>query len=214
MCAPLHSALNLFSTKKNRFLEFFLYHFGRILTYSMLGMICGLMGRLLDFATLPGFISLIAGVFLILSFFNYHPLKKIIIKTNPSLKFKQVLQSSLSKNKLLLMPILGAMNAFIPCGFLALALVSAAGSSSLINGFLIMFSFGLGTIPALFLPLIINTKLNFSFQGLSNKLALLMGVLFLIQGGILISSQKNYPETLLHCFYIESTNDLRNKNNE
>lgn len=205
MCSPLHNALRLFDKKQNRFVQFFLFHFGRILTYSMLGMLCGLMGRALDFATLPGLISLIAGVILILNYFNYNPLKPLITKLSSTLHFDTLLNSSLSKHKLLLMPILGALNAFVPCGFLAVGLVSAAGSASMVDGFLIMLSFGLGTVSALLIPFIISTKINFSFQDISNKLALVIGLLFVIQGSILISSEKSYTETLVNCFYTDSS---------
>ncbi|PCJ21332.1 MAG: hypothetical protein COB02_01735 [Candidatus Cloacimonadota bacterium] len=211
MCSPLHKGLNLFTKKKNRFLEFFLFHFGRILTYSMLGMFCGLMGRTLDFATIPGFISLIAGTLLILSFFKFNPIQPLLNKINLSLQFNTILQSNLKKHRAFLMPILGALNAFIPCGFLAIGLISASGSASLVDGFFIMLAFGLGTLPALFLPFFIHKKLKFSFEGISNKLALVMGVLFIIQGSILVTSDKNYTKTLIHCFYIEkqdNTNSL------
>ncbi|MCO4783018.1 MAG: sulfite exporter TauE/SafE family protein [Candidatus Cloacimonetes bacterium] len=209
MCSPLHHALRLFDKKQNRFVQFFLFHLGRVLTYAMLGMMCGLMGRALDFATFPGVISLLAGVVLILDFFHYNPLKNLFTKLSSTSLFEILMKSSLSSNKMILMPILGALNAFIPCGFLAMGLVTAAGSSSMVDGFLIMLSFGLGTVFALLLPFIISTKINFSFQGFSNKLALIIGILFVIQGIALISSDKNYTETLVHCFYTEGTSNSK-----
>lgn len=209
MCSPLHGALRLFDKRQNRFIQFTLFHFGRILTYSMLGMLCGLMGRALNFATFPGVISLVAGIALIFNYFNIKPFNPLISKLGSIVHFETLIKSSLSKNRYLLLPILGALNAFIPCGFLAVGLVSAAGSASMTDGFLIMLAFGLGTISALLIPFIINTKINISFQGISNKLALLMGILFVIQGSVLISSDKNYTETLVHCFYTEPANNSK-----
>ena len=40
---------------------------------------------------------------------------------------------------------------FLPCGFLYAIALAAAGRGSVVEGGLIMLSFGLGTLPALFL---------------------------------------------------------------
>jgi len=60
------------------------------------------------------------------------------------------LQASLSKSELPAAPwILGTLNALLPCGLVYVALAMGLATSSPIESMFLMFSFGLGTSPAL-----------------------------------------------------------------
>jgi len=163
MCGGLVAALSLSETGKQGGVVFqLLYNVGRILTYSCIGWLVGWLGSAFAYAnTLAGltrglligsdlFVIVLglgsAGIF---SFLNYNvmqlefpgPVQKI---TRQVVKLKK-LPPALSA-----LP-LGLIMGFLPCGFLYAMIIAAGQSANAANGALMMFSFGLGTLPALFL---------------------------------------------------------------
>lgn len=129
-----------------------LYHLGRITTYILLGLVIGLLSMAL-WGVLQFYLSLIAGVILILAAFSFLPWEKQIWKL-PGLRqlgewipkaYGRFLQSPSR-----LAPLAGGMvNGLLPCGLVYLALSTALATGDIQLGAAIMFYFGLGTIPAL-----------------------------------------------------------------
>ena len=156
MCGPLVMALPL-SNKTNlqKWGSLFLYHFGKISSYSLLGVLLGLFGSQLPLYGVQENLSIVMGsimvlyvvyVFIIKSkkttggkvFFNF--LYTPIVKKLADL-FKQRNNSSYY--------LIGILNGLLPCGMVYLALTSALATQDVIQGGLLMAFFGLGTIPAL-----------------------------------------------------------------
>ncbi len=132
-----------------------LYNFGRITTYSLMGLLFGAIGETLSVnQSLRGFqggLQFFAGVIMIWMALdlggwipslsgNYFPGYRSFKKLTGSL-----LQRLNTKNIFLLGLVLG----FIPCGLVYAAGAKAASSQGAFTGMLIMFVFGLGTLPAL-----------------------------------------------------------------
>jgi len=152
MCGPLLWSLPIERKTRVRLLaKQVVYHIGRILTYSLLGLLVGLLGSENLFKGVSQYISLFSGVFLLLL-------------GSVSLLAKYVPQIALQQHRLLL-PFLntigywlnrpgghfmvGLLNGFLPCGMVYMALAFAINTGSALTGARFMMFFGLGTLPLL-----------------------------------------------------------------
>ena len=163
MCGGLVAALSLSETGKQGGVIFqLLYNIGRITTYTGIGWLVGWLGSafayantlaLLTRALLIGsdiFVIVLglgsAGAFTFLKINVMQlefpgPVQKI---TGIVIKLKKLPPA------LAALP-LGLIMGFLPCGFLYAVIIAAGQSAGAQNGALMMLSFGLGTLPALFL---------------------------------------------------------------
>ncbi len=161
MCGGLVAALSLSETGKQGGVFFqLLYNIGRITTYSSIGWLVGWLGSAFAYAnTLAGltrtlligsdlFVIVLglgsAGLFTKLNVMQLEfpgPVKRI---TGLVTKLKKLPPA------LAAVP-LGLIMGFLPCGFLYAMIIAAGQSAGATNGAIMMLSFGLGTLPALFL---------------------------------------------------------------
>lgn len=155
MCGPIAFILPVGKRSKlGKIMGLLAYNFGRIITYTFLGMLIGLFGEGLRFAGVSQTISIVLGVGLLL----YVLLSKKFIKLNfyqrYFFKFNNVIKAKLSgmlkKQSNGALFITGLLNGLIPCGVVFIALQAALLQSSLANSMLFMLVFGLGTIPMMF----------------------------------------------------------------
>ena len=66
MCGPIAFMLPVSrDNAAKKFLQIFLYHFGRILAYSLIGLVFGLLGRSLNLFGLQQYLSIGAGLLMI-----------------------------------------------------------------------------------------------------------------------------------------------------
>lgn len=164
MCGGIICTLSYSCQRKpnQTWLPFFyqlFYSFGRITTYSVLGVVSGLAGYAI--AERMGtqsavWIRYASSVFVILSGLYISgwwqwiaPLEragKIIWRPVSGLTKYFLPVSSLHQAWLL-----GALWGLLPCGMVYSALLFSLGGQSVLNSALIMFAFGLGTLPALLL---------------------------------------------------------------
>lgn len=155
MCGAIAFSLpthNLVGSKK--LIGISLYNIGRVLTYTLLGVLFGLVGRQLVVSGFQQWFSIIAGVFILLVLLQsmvrtpilHLPGFGIVNKWIQQLISRFLLQSSLY-SKLLL----GMANGLLPCGLIYLALTGAVAAGTVQGAALFMTFFGLGTIPAMFL---------------------------------------------------------------
>lgn len=133
------------------------YHAGRILTYSVLGVLAGIAGAMLGLVgRLAGFshiLGLVVGGLMIvagISLFGLIPANVLQGKLLriPSSFFRRVarlLSAPGPKNRFLLGLALG----FLPCGLIYAALLKAMSAGSAVAGAFSMLAFGLGTSLAL-----------------------------------------------------------------
>jgi sulfite exporter TauE/SafE len=93
---------------------------------------------------------------------------------------------------------LGVLNGAIPCGFVYFFGIAAASSSSAMNGALVMFVFGISTIPALFLfgffsSYLQNQKTKKIMTIVSSLLIVVFGFWTILKGMMLL----NNPNTTM-----------------
>lgn len=143
------------SSKVSKTIAHLLYNFGRITTYTMLGAVFGALGGVVTFSnTANGVLLIIAGVAMILaglSLMGKIKFLTVIEHTFSSSGFyKRSFQSILHSKSNYSFYILGMLNGLLPCGFVYFFAITAAATASPLYGALVMFIFGLSTIPAMF----------------------------------------------------------------
>ena len=149
MCGPLALAVPSFNNKWYLLVaDKLLYNFGRVFTYTFLGLLIGFIGRQLWLYGLQQGISILSGILIILIAFS----RILKINLTNQTRFGNILMPF---NKLLGYAmqhkaghfIIGLLNGFLPCGFVYLALIGALNTPSPISSAQYMFFFGAGTFP-------------------------------------------------------------------
>jgi len=149
MCGPLALARPGHSILAN-----LIYNLGRVMTYSIMGIVVGLFGEGFAFAGWQQGLSIGLGVimFFVILFTRYRHFDLPV--TGKILRFWSFIKSQLSllvKARSLYASLgIGLLNGFLPCGLVYVALFSAASLGSLLNSILFMMFFGLGTLPMMF----------------------------------------------------------------
>jgi sulfite exporter TauE/SafE len=191
MCGPIAIALPVpDSSNLSFFTGRILYNLGRVVTYSFLGAILGLLGGRIALAGAQQIVSIILGVVIIIAvllpqkyknFFAQHPLIQKLaqpLKENIGVLFRKGTFSA--------MFLIGILNGFLPCGLVYVALAGAIASGDAISGAAVMILFGLGTVPAMFAATIFGKFINVGIRTKIRKavpvLALLLGVIFILRG--------------------------------
>jgi uncharacterized protein len=124
-----------------------LFHAGRLFGFALLGGVLGLIGKALGinflFSAILGLIASAVMIILGLNLVGVFKKNKITLPSNIFSFFRKVEHTTWA-------PILiGLGTFFLPCGFTQSMQISALSSGSFTLGFLIMFSFALGTLPVL-----------------------------------------------------------------
>ncbi len=180
------------------------YQVGRVISYSTLGLIAGLMGtsfrQLSDNPYIKNIPAFMLGLFFIYWGVSTLLNRKSLIKLPVSLSaylhntLGRFYGKSESSYRSLM---IGLLTALLPCGLLYGVVISLAMFQNPLSGFLGMFSFCLGTIPALFISPTIIQKM---IQPLQRKFPKAMSMT-LISFGLLTISYRIYTsyETAAAC---------------
>ena len=191
MCGPIAFALPL--NRKNNFSKtvgILFYNFGRISTYTILGILLGLFGKGLKLAGILQQVSITIGIIIILSVVIPSLIKKISFTNAYYLKFNNWVKAKLGKylvkksNTSLL--ILGMLNGLLPCGMVWIAMVGSVAYGSLNSGIHFMFFFGIGTFPMMFLLPYFSTSISATIRNKMTRLIpyimIAFGILFILRG--------------------------------
>ncbi len=189
MCGPIALALPQHEGKS--FLNIssaLLYNIGRVITYSIIGVLFGILGKGIYMGGLQQGVSIATGIIIIL--FVAFPFLV------PS-KFKQfsVLQIPMMRNafsnafkmkSMFAYIALGLINGLLPCGFVYMALSAAMLTGTAWNGSMFMFLFGLGTIPAMLSMSLMGSIINLNFRNKIKKavpaISILVGIILILRG--------------------------------
>ena len=154
MCGPLALALPL--SNNSFFAKFsgaFIYNAGRIVTYSVFGLVFGLIGQTAALFGFQQWLSIGTGALILL--FIIIP-KKYKIQHSTS-KFSNSFFAKLrlelgrlftQKNHSSLF-VIGLLNGLLPCGLIYMAIAGAVVSADPFKSAFFMASFGLGTLPVM-----------------------------------------------------------------
>lgn len=190
MCGPI--AFMLPVSRKNKTQQFFQvlsYQLGRLFTYSLIGLLFGLLGKGFSFFGFQQQISIATGVLMIVSVLIPRLNNYIKISKSISLiisKIKSALGKELKKKGNDTFFTIGFLNGFLPCGLVYMALFGAIATSKALSGSLYMLLFGLGTVPLM--TSIVYAR-SFSTPYLQKKMqkvipyaVVIIGVLFVLRG--------------------------------
>jgi sulfite exporter TauE/SafE len=213
MCGPIAFALPRHpNSTSSLWITRLLYNFGRIFTYSLLGVVIGSIGLQLKLVGLQQSISILAGIsILLITLFKLY-LPKIANQFEPNFwGNKWFGKLFMSKNTGSFF-FIGALNGILPCGFVYVALIASLVTQSALFGALFMFLFGLGTFPMMFAISLLGQVINQKFRQQVNRLtpvfALLFACFFILRGlnlGIpFISPQINNPEQISNVCGVKS----------
>ncbi|MEQ1675200.1 MAG: sulfite exporter TauE/SafE family protein [Chitinophagaceae bacterium] len=191
MCGPLSLALPTHHlSPSQKFFSLLLYQTGRVITYTVIGLVFGLAGRRIYISGYQQWFSigmgiLIAGLAVMyflqkrtvhFAFFNrfYQFVQSLIVK---------LLRSSAGGSGFLL---LGMANGLLPCGMVYIALASTLSFATVSESAGFMAMFGAGTLPTMMLVAYAGQAIKFETRQLLRKavpfVILSMGVLLVLRG--------------------------------
>ncbi|PHN03852.1 sulfite exporter TauE/SafE family protein [Flavilitoribacter nigricans] len=152
MCAPIALSLPYpEDTRWGRLKSILLYNLGRLITYSLIGLIFGLLGKGLFLAGWQRVVSIGMGIFLLLvSFSLINPERTLLSNSFLSgayLRLRQQLGKRLQQHGNRSIFWVGLLNGILPCGLVYLAIIGALTAEHVWQGMFYMASFGLGTFP-------------------------------------------------------------------
>ncbi len=191
MCGPIAFVLPVDRTNNyKKFGQIFLYHFGRLLAYGIIGLVFGLLGKGLYVFGMQQRLSIFIGLLMIIivlipyKTFNKYNLSKPVYKMVS--KVKNRLGQELKKKSPDTFMTIGFLNGFLPCGLVYMALFGAIAMGSAAEGSLYMMLFGLGTIPlmttAIYFSGLLKGSLRQKVQKLIPVFVVLVGALFILRG--------------------------------
>lgn len=126
---------------------FLLFHIGRLVSFAVLGGVLGLIGNAIGinftFSAILGFIASLVMLMLGLNLIGVFSKNHITLPTGIFNFFRKI------EHKTFTPLLIGFATFFLPCGFTQAMQVAALSSGSFASGFLIMFTFALGTLPIL-----------------------------------------------------------------
>ncbi|WP_299065563.1 sulfite exporter TauE/SafE family protein [uncultured Polaribacter sp.] len=190
MCGPIAFMLPIDRQHKTKgFLQVMIYHLGRLLTYSLIGLLFGLLGKGFYFFGFQQQISILVGVLMILFILFPRIFHKINFSNKVSgifFNLKNTLGKELKKKRNDTFFTIGFLNGFLPCGLVYMALFGALATRNALEGSLYMFLFGLGTIPLMtsvvFLGNFAKGGLKKSIQKAIPYVVVFIGLLFIVRG--------------------------------
>jgi len=183
------------------------YNFGRVATYSILGAIFGFIGQVAAFApTTKGVLFLITGILMVLAGLSLVGNIKFLNSAEWSVSKYAWYQNSFRKlivsKSYLSFFLLGMLNGIIPCGLVYSFAIFAASAATPLGGALVMATFGLATIPALFfLGFVTKFLQKGSLRGIMMKIAALLVIvygLFTIYKGYKFIKHPNKMNTMMN----------------
>lgn len=191
MCGPI--AFMLPVDRDNgikKFFQIFLYHFGRLLAYGIIGLLFGLVGKGLYVFGLQQKLSIAIGILMIIIAFMP---TRIFNRYNFSRPFyilisrvKSRLGSELKKKTPDTFLTIGFLNGFLPCGLVYMALFGAIAMGDPGQGSIYMILFGLGTVPlmtaAIYFSGLLKGVMKRKVQKLIPVFVVFIGALFILRG--------------------------------
>ncbi|MEZ4961806.1 MAG: sulfite exporter TauE/SafE family protein [Saprospiraceae bacterium] len=167
-----------------------LYNLGRTFTYSVLGLLIGLIGKGLFIAGLQQSLSIVVGIMLLaVALFSINVEQKIVnIPFMARLLFslKSGMGRWLKKRGGAGSFMVGTFNGLLPCGLVYMAMVGALSTGNWWSGAAYMALFGLGTFPLMLLTGLAGHQISLKARAFLQKaypiFLVLFALLFIFRG--------------------------------
>ncbi|MGE0710598.1 MAG: sulfite exporter TauE/SafE family protein [Planctomycetota bacterium] len=193
MCGPLVAAgvAPLGASRREAILAHGLYHLGRLSTLALLGLLAGLLGAGLEGAGqllgLQRVAAVVSGLLLVL--WGAGSLARQLGAERLHLRLPFGARVGAALRRVNALPdrrralLLGALTPLLPCGWLWLFALTAAGTGHALAGAAVLVTFGLGNTPAL---LGLGLGARGLLARLGGRLQLASAALLIVVGGLLI----------------------------
>jgi len=190
MCGPIALALPLMNQSWwTRITSSLIYNVGRVITYSILGLLFGLLGKGLFLGGLQQWASIGIGIIMILLVFFPMLFRKINLENSTYQmisRTKALFGKLFSRRSYVSLFFIGLLNGILPCGLVYIALAGAIVSGEARDGMLYMVAFGIGTIPAMLAISVLGNVISVRFRNKIKRIIpyfiVLIGILFILRG--------------------------------
>lgn len=191
MCGPIAMVLPVdHNNREKKALQIITYHLGRIFSYSVIGLLFGIIGRGFYLAGIQQQLSIFAGLAMIVMillpaniFAGYNfskPIFRVISKLKGRLG-KQFLKPSFKS-----IFSIGILNGLLPCGMVYAAVFGALAMPKLYYSIFYMMLFGLGTVPLMsgvvYLQQLFPLSVRNKIQKIIPLTVACLGILFILRG--------------------------------
>lgn len=184
------------------------YQGGRIFTYTLLGLVAGLLGMTLSgssgFSAAQQGLALLAGALMIL-FALYlagwlpDPFARLTQRIARGSGLSRWMATAASGQQLRPWLMVGLLNGLLPCGLVYAGLALALTADTALTGGLMMLAFGLGTLPAMTaIPVLLRTvtaRRRGQFMKLAAVLLILLGLLTMFRASLHGGHEHEVPTT-------------------
>lgn len=178
------------------FIPALFYNLGRVISYTVIGLILGFIGWIIGSGTSVGISSIIQGIFKIIAgllmilmgvnMLNLIPVLRKINPTMPKFLARKIGKTKASATKPF---IVGILNGIMPCGPLQSMWIVALATGNPFSGALSMFLFALGTVPLMLglgsIVAKLGQKFTHAVMTVGSLLVVVLGLAMLSQGGSL-----------------------------
>lgn len=214
MCGPI--AFMLPVDRKNHLkgsMQLGAYHLGRIIAYTAIGLLFGILGKGLGVFGIQQKLSIAIGLLMILTVLlplklNFgHRFLQPVFRMVSGIKTR--LGKELGKRGPDTFLTIGFLNGLLPCGLVYMAVLGSIALGEPVNGALFMTAFGIGTIPlmsaAVYFGNFTKSSLRQRMKRIIPAVVIFIGILFILRGlGLGIPYLSPAPEmqhgnTVLEC---------------
>ena len=163
----------------------------KVVTYTLLGALLGLLGSYLTLSpTTRAILMILIGIFMLgnaLRMFNVHPIFRYF-SIEPPKSITRYIRRTAKGTDTFTPLFLGALTVFIPCGVTQAMMAAALGTGSLAMGAALMFAITLGTSPVFFIVAYLTTELGARLEKFFMRF---VAVVVLILGLVTVNSGLN-----------------------
>jgi sulfite exporter TauE/SafE len=178
-----------------------LFQLAKLCAYTLLGLLLGAFGSILQFTPLARAVLMIAiGIFTLangLRMLNVHPVFRRFIFVPPSFLTRFIRRSSKNGASLATPIVLGALTVLLPCGVAQAIMAAALGSGDPLQGAGLLFAFTLGTMPLFFSAAYCASRLGAVLERFFTRFVALIliafGVISVVYGCNLAGAPLSFP---------------------
>ena len=172
--------------KLSRLKPSLMYNTGRVISYTIIGGIAGVLGSAVSFSgAAKGIVAIVSGVFMVIMGLNMLNIFPWLRRLNP--RMPKIFSNKVHNNNGRYGPFyVGLLNGLMPCGPLQAMQIYALGTGSFIAGALSMLFFSVGTVPLMFgfgaISSILSGKFTHKMMKVSAVLVIVLGVVMAGRG--------------------------------
>ena len=196
-------------------LPIILFLSAKIVAYTLLGLLLGLVGSVLTLTTtMRAVLLIVIGIFMIgngLRMLNVHPIFRYFAIETPSFLTRYIRRTAKNGESWVTPLFLGVLTVLIPCGVTQAMMAVAIASGSPLTGAAVMFAFTLGASPVFFLVAYLATQLGARLEKFFMRfvaIAVLVLGLVSVDNGLALAGAPSVIGTVQSVFRPQPVSDI------